>query len=211
MQVRQELAARQSEVAAVKAERQALRDELGAARTRIAQLEGASRAEAEMRKQLSDEHAKAASGMRDRIADLELKVSQSATLRSRMAELEEETARLAELELKISVLESSLDAERQASAKLKQQLAERDQRSAALEARLAEAPAQTSDDLKAIRGIGPKYEKALKALGVTTLRQIAEWSDADVASFAEKLKLKPERIERDDWVGRAKKLVESAS
>ncbi len=211
MQARQELAARHSEVAALKSERQALRDELGSARARIAELEGASRAEAEMRKQLSEVHAKATSGMRERITELELKVSQSASLRSRMAELEEEAARLAELELKISDLGDALGRERNASAELKRKLAEQGEQLRTLESRLAAgAPAATNDDLKTIRGIGPKYEKALRALGITTLRQIAEWSEADVATFANKLNLKPERIVRDDWVGRAKKLIESA-
>ena len=58
-----------------------------------------------------------------------------------------------------------------------------------------------------LRGIGPKFEKALKAIGITTLEQIAAFSAEDIERVAEKLNVSAERIRRDDWVGRAQKLV----
>jgi predicted flap endonuclease-1-like 5' DNA nuclease len=46
----------------------------------------------------------------------------------------------------------------------------------------------------------------LEQIGVTRVQQIAAWSEADVRAFAEKLKIKPERIVKDDWVGQASML-----
>ncbi|HEV8246728.1 MAG TPA: hypothetical protein VGP93_13215 [Polyangiaceae bacterium] len=198
MQTRQELAALRSEIATLKSERQAQRDELGSARARIAELESASRAEGDMRRQLSEVHGKTVAGLRERMAELESKVEKGASLRTRMVELEEDAAERAELEVKVSDLEKALESERSKVSELQAKLAERP----------AESAGAGHDDLKNIRGVGPKYEKALKALGVTSLRQIADWTPSDIEAFAEKLKLKPERIVKDDWVGRARKLCE---
>ena len=66
-------------------------------------------------------------------------------------------------------------------------------------------PTVVGDDLKVIKGIGPKYEKLLRSAGVTTLAQIASWNDADVDEIAKKLGVKAERIRKDDWVGNAKR------
>jgi predicted flap endonuclease-1-like 5' DNA nuclease len=46
----------------------------------------------------------------------------------------------------------------------------------------------------------------LEQLGVTSVQQVATWTDSDIASFAEKLKIRPERISKDDWVGQAQRL-----
>ena len=93
---------------------------------------------------------------------------------------------------------------------LAEKLAERESLVGTLQSQLVTLPpasASVNDDLKNIRGIGPKYERGLRALGITTYRQIAEWTSADITLFAQKLKIKPERIVRDDWVGRARKLL----
>lgn len=63
--------------------------------------------------------------------------------------------------------------------------------------------AATPDDLKRIKGIGPKLEGQLNAMGITRFDQIAAWSEADVARFDGELKAIG-RIARDDWVGQAK-------
>lgn len=65
------------------------------------------------------------------------------------------------------------------------------------------------DDLKLIVGIGPVLERMLHGLGVTTFRQIARWSDRDVAEFDAKLPEFPGRIVRDQWVTQARALHES--
>jgi len=69
------------------------------------------------------------------------------------------------------------------------------------------APIGAPDDLRKIKGIGPKYEKALHAAGVRTWAQIAAWSDADVDAIAERIGLKAARIRKAEWVKKAQALV----
>ena len=64
----------------------------------------------------------------------------------------------------------------------------------------------TAGDLKQIAGIGPKLEKVLNGQGISSISQIAAWTDADVAKFDDALGLDG-RIRRDDWVGQARKLA----
>ncbi|MEM6481837.1 MAG: 50S ribosomal protein L21 [Pseudomonadota bacterium] len=68
----------------------------------------------------------------------------------------------------------------------------------------SKAPAG-GDDLKQLSGVGPALEKKLLAGGVTSLAQIAAWTEADIAEFDEKLSFKG-RIEREGWVEQAKEL-----
>lgn len=63
------------------------------------------------------------------------------------------------------------------------------------------------DDLKRVKGIGPKFEHALKAAGVTTLQQIADWTDSDVRAMAVRIGTSPERIARAGWIDGARRLV----
>ena len=77
------------------------------------------------------------------------------------------------------------------------------------EAKPAEAAAPAADfkdDVKLIGGVGPALEKKLAAAGVTSLTQIAAWTDEDVAKFDAELNFKG-RIEREDWIGQAKDLI----
>ncbi|WP_417496284.1 proton-conducting membrane transporter [Maricaulis sp.] len=69
------------------------------------------------------------------------------------------------------------------------------------------APTDTGrqDDLTVIKGLGPKAAASLKAGGVVSLAQIAAWSEADIASWDERINGRG-RIVRDDWVGQAKTL-----
>ena len=62
------------------------------------------------------------------------------------------------------------------------------------------------DDLKRIKGVGPKLETALNALGVFHYDQIANWSAAEAASADERLKARG-RIARDGWIEQAKALA----
>ena len=48
----------------------------------------------------------------------------------------------------------------------------------------------------------------LHNLGITTFRQIARWSERDVAEFDAKLAEFPGRIARDQWVIQARALHE---
>ena len=49
----------------------------------------------------------------------------------------------------------------------------------------------------------------LHNLGIGTFRQIAHWSESDVAEFDAKLPEFPGRIMRDQWVTQARALHES--
>jgi F-type H+-transporting ATPase subunit gamma len=57
-----------------------------------------------------------------------------------------------------------------------------------------------------IDGIGPKIDEMLQAAGITTFKQIAEWTPEDVARITEEMKFFAGRIEREDWIGQAKRL-----
>ena len=63
------------------------------------------------------------------------------------------------------------------------------------------------DDLKKIKGIGPKFEKDLNGKGVYYFRQIAAWSKDDVKMIDEIIDSFPGRIERDEWVKQAGELA----
>jgi predicted flap endonuclease-1-like 5' DNA nuclease len=65
------------------------------------------------------------------------------------------------------------------------------------------------DDLKLIVGVGPVLERMLHTLGVTTFRQIAYWSERDIAEFDARLPEFPGRIVRDQWVTQARELHQS--
>ncbi|MCB2097817.1 MAG: 50S ribosomal protein L21 [Parvularculaceae bacterium] len=62
------------------------------------------------------------------------------------------------------------------------------------------------DDVSLIGGVGPKLKEKLAEYGVTSLKQIADMSQADVAKMDEALDLHG-RAERDEWVDQAKELV----
>ena len=49
-------------------------------------------------------------------------------------------------------------------------------------------------------------ERMLHTLGVTTFREIARWSERDVAEFDARLPEFPGRIVRDQWVTQARAL-----
>lgn len=65
-----------------------------------------------------------------------------------------------------------------------------------------------ADDLKMIKGVGPKLEKLLNSLGVYHFEQIAGWSASEVAWVDENLKGFKGRVSRDGWVGQARTLAE---
>ncbi|MGO4564980.1 helix-hairpin-helix domain-containing protein [Rhizobium sp. 2YAF20] len=67
-----------------------------------------------------------------------------------------------------------------------------------------------TDDLKRISGIGPKLEQVLNQRGISSVADIAAWTEADIARFDGELGFDG-RIARDDWVGHAKLLAAKAS
>ncbi len=69
----------------------------------------------------------------------------------------------------------------------------------------AEQP-EVKDDVAMISGIGPKLKEKLAGYGVTSLKQIAKLTAADLARMDEALDLKG-RAERDEWIEQAKELL----
>ncbi|MCA0921053.1 NADH:ubiquinone oxidoreductase [Pseudooceanicola nanhaiensis] len=82
----------------------------------------------------------------------------------------------------------------------------------------AEGPARLSapreggaDDLKRIKGVGPKLEAMLNEMGIYYFDQIAGWTKADVAWADEHLVGFRGRVSRDDWVTQAGALATGAT
>ena len=73
---------------------------------------------------------------------------------------------------------------------------------------LSAARGGAADDLKRIKGIGPKLEASLNELGFYHFDQIAAWSDSDVDWADEKFGGTLKRVRRDDWVAQARTLAE---
>ncbi len=63
------------------------------------------------------------------------------------------------------------------------------------------------DDLKQIRGIGAKLEQTLNDAGITTLEQLANLTDEQMAALSDRLAF-PGRIEREKWREQAQALLE---
>lgn len=64
----------------------------------------------------------------------------------------------------------------------------------------------TPDDLKRIKGVGPKLEELLNSLGYYHLDQIAAWTPVEVDWVDSNLEGFSGRATRDDWVGQARLL-----
>lgn len=67
--------------------------------------------------------------------------------------------------------------------------------------------AGAADDLRRIKGLGPKLVTLLNGLGVTRYDQIAAWSEADIDRIDAQLGTFAGRIRRDSWVEQAKLLA----
>lgn len=64
-----------------------------------------------------------------------------------------------------------------------------------------------ADDLKLIKGVGPKLEKLLHSLGFYHFDQVAVWSTAELAWVDDNLEGFKGRASRDEWVSQAKLLA----
>ena len=178
-QLEQRLGATQLELRKLASERHTLRARLRREADRLRELESALRAEKELRRQASEEHFAALGGLRARLAELET----------------EKNKELTRLGSELSV----------ARAALLQAQSRAEERAAPAVAAPARA-AKVVHGLRRIRGIGPAFQRVLEQFGVTRVQQVAGWSDADILAFAEKLKIRPDRISKDNWVGQAKSL-----
>lgn len=74
--------------------------------------------------------------------------------------------------------------------------------------RTLKAPRKSgADDLKMIKGVGPKLEKMLNGMGFYHFDQIAKWGEAEVAWVDQNLEGFKGRVSRDTWVDQAQKLA----
>jgi large subunit ribosomal protein L19 len=71
-------------------------------------------------------------------------------------------------------------------------------------------PKGEADDLTQIKGIDADLAARLKQLNLYKLEQVANLSDDDIANVDETLNLGG-RIEKDDWIGQAQRLIAEAS
>lgn len=70
------------------------------------------------------------------------------------------------------------------------------------------APAKGDpDNLRLIKGVGPKLNTLLNNLGVTRFDQIAEWKEAEIQEVDQYLESFSGRITRDSWIDQAKYLA----
>jgi NADH-quinone oxidoreductase subunit E len=74
-------------------------------------------------------------------------------------------------------------------------------------ATLSGARGGNADDLKKIKGVGPKLEAMLHGMGFYHFDQIANWTAAEVAWVDENLEGFKGRVSRDGWVAQAKILA----
>ena len=72
---------------------------------------------------------------------------------------------------------------------------------------LMEAAFGEADDLEQVNGIGPMLCELLNEVGVYYFWQIAEWGPDEIEWVDDKLQHFKGRIQRDDWVGQAKRLA----
>ncbi len=63
------------------------------------------------------------------------------------------------------------------------------------------------DDLGRIKGLGPKLQALLPALGVTSFAQIASWNEDDLIKIDAQLGAFAGRPQRDNWIEQAKFLA----
>lgn len=63
------------------------------------------------------------------------------------------------------------------------------------------------DDLTRIDGVGPFLERKLNEVGVYTFKEISEWDTARIHDITRQIQFFEGRIEKDDWVGQAKRLL----
>ena len=183
----EEVAQRESEAAAAKAQIDSLT-------AQVADLEDKLAAAVRDRDAAGVEKDKILEQLR---SDQESAASEADALRKRLSELEEQDATEP---VPVAAVAPSVAAESVAPAPSQEEgLA----RIAEIAARTAGGQAAADDDLKKVHGIGPKLEQTLKGLGISSFRQIANFQPDDIAYVTAALDAFKGRIERDDWMGSA--------
>jgi predicted flap endonuclease-1-like 5' DNA nuclease len=191
-ELREKVGRLEEEARLTASEREVLVQGLADARAEAGRQEVIAREQAELRLRLGDEHATTVGALTRRVAELATELAGLRGLSARLVELERQGERLAELGRQNIELEQALAA---ANERLREH-----------EARGNRQPSE--DDLTRIKGIGPTFDRALRAAGVRSFAQIANWTDDDVIRIAGVLRARPDRIRREDWIGGARRLLE---
>ena len=148
------------------------------------------------------------------VRDLELKVRLRDDLISelkRSLEVQKKLAlaaeaRLSQVEARAAAAEERARAADERALAADERARAADERAAGLELRAPSAAAAQPDDLKRIKGIGPAFERKLRALGATSYAHVAAWTADDIQRMADALGILPQRITRDGWIESAQKL-----
>lgn len=188
----------------VEGERDRLQAELAAARDDRAALERAQR-EAEQRATAGEPELKARATRLER----ELEQARAAATRQR-AEIERLEARAAELQpgaaepsAAPAAVAGTIGSPPIAAPAAVEQVSTAAQASPPPS---LTRPEGDPDDLKRISGIGPGIEKTLHELGIFHFRQIAAFTTENITWIDQRLRFRG-RIEREDWVGQARRLA----
>ncbi len=75
--------------------------------------------------------------------------------------------------------------------------------------RIGYAGPDDADNLRFIEGINPMVERRLHAAGMYRFSQLAQLTPDDVYLLNEVLEFFPGRVQRDNWVGQAKTLLQN--
>ena len=198
----------------VEQEKAALAADLKAARETTGKAEQAAKQQAAKLKE-AEQRAKATGAAleqaRGRLSEAETEAKALARkLEIEAAERQGQAEQLASAEAeltacreRIAALEAAAAAPAPTAAEPEADLAD-DQASAraaveAIARRTAGEVPAADDDLKRIKGIGPVLERQLKAMGITSFRQIAQFSDDDIDRVSAALGAFRGRILRDNW------------
>ena len=132
-------------------------------------------------------------------------------LESELAQVKTESQSHTELESQIREHRYTIDAYRSKLSDTKNQLFTQRIQSpeTTTETEIPTLTDSASDDLKLIKGVGPKLEGMLNDLGIYKFSQIAAWTQKDIDEISSKLGSFKDRITRDDWIKKARKLDKS--
>lgn len=74
---------------------------------------------------------------------------------------------------------------------------------------IGSSSAESKDDLKKVKGIGPVFEKNLNSIGIYSFEQISKLDPTTIKLVEEVTRYFPGKIEREDWISQAKELMKS--
>lgn len=166
----------------------------------IAAAEATAAAEAEATRVAAEEAAAAAAAETDRTEQAQAEAARAAEAAA-IAEAEAAAAAEAEAQAQADAAAASDVAEEVAAAPAP--VTEEGSRPVALDG----PRGGTADDLKRIKGVGPKMEQLCNSLGFYHFDQIAAWTPEEVRWVDQNLQGFKGRVTRDTWVDQARLLA----